>query len=497
MKQLVLSIIEACSELSTAFIPQLPNAVALAKLQEARVTTAKILAELNNYGTFNRAGLQGAAASVSGAATALQTGSITEADIVAIQAQFGLTGAQTTALAAMSFTPTSSLLADMAQLQILSEQANSFDTNISALHNNLLAAKGNLQSLGMADILNLIVTVFQGQIDVLTNNLSGLTAITASQVQNALAGSNNTGNYNSIITQLNLSTQVSALSYLMQQANSLYTNFQKISNANTPAMRILVNFLNNYTADTEDITSYAALIGQDVTTFVKAINNRIAGNKTTNEVVAAAGYKLIGHIKNQVAFLWTVQDALNTNEQELVNYMEGIAAGLPGTPRAVSMQHKLTALSAPTNTAAPSASASRSNSALPSALNTITQLNSAFPQLQQTIQQLDLANLLGGQQAELQGLDALMNGLQQIISYCPNAGTVELVQQVQGQFSNALGNRLSAATQMCSFDEVPAQALSVAVTQRLTSINGAISALQTLVNSNLLQVATQAPANLS
>jgi hypothetical protein len=268
-------------------------------------------------------------------------------------------------------------------------------------------------------------------------------------------------------------------------------------------MKQIVKFINSYVNTTNALTDVSALITDDVTQFINAVQNRIVGLKNTNEIIASTGYRLTQHLQQQINTLYIIDDTLNLCVASLYASLNGVSTSSVFTGTGSNSDPAPLFTATKYGDGDPSVSSTPTvvvtSNPLPGAKSTILQLVQSFPQMQETLQALNLSGALGTTQTELNGLSQLMDGLQQVLQFNTGIGTQEAVERIMSRFSGELRDRLSVATVMSTFDEVPKQANSVAIQQRFQQITEALDALQNLVSNTFFDqsLTTPNPANIA
>lgn len=484
MKAVVKNLMEECSRMPPAFIPEIPNLVVIQKLCEAEADLNNVLSELKQFNTFDRPTFAHATKSVCTAQSVVKSGQLTSDSIALLKRAFGLTDLQANMMIQMHFVPSPQFWLQLNRLAKLNQFVQQYDPTISALDNNIKNFHNSLNKInGMG-----LQVVIQSIIEALTTRIvqvrSALEINAQQNIEDLPGRLTATGNISQPDSDLSLDiiaaqkrriaqkiktyatsvdysavyTELASLCHVMRKANAMYDNINGVLRRQSAMMNRINDIVKNHIGVNCGSTA-ASNVDTAVAAFVSAVETRLSGVKGTNEIVMTTGMTLLDQIDAQRKYLHCVGRSLQNARKSSSSALDKVL----GAAAAATSQ--------------------------------IADLLRLLPAMQQALRTLDLNRLVGTANAEYDGLDKLMSGLNCLAQACTNDYVSSTTRDANAQFADELALRKSKAFTMGQLDETPLIAVKVAADFRFKRVTKALVQLQQFVQLDFKKFCTQVALN--
>lgn len=496
MKRRVRALKEESSKLPPYTAPQLPNIATSNRLCDATEHLRRVAAELRANRTWNRSEFAAATDDVCAAKSTIYSGQIDAITAAQIGQVSGWDARQVEFLARGKFLPDAGFRLALLELDVLNQTLQRHNFAVLAFHvnlQNLIETVESLVALHLADVLALIVDLLRANLEAirqdleaqsfgftsagraaLPDRLDGTQVISHAKRRRYVPASEQLGvaedqgepdpegqysrsyKYGSDIYAY-LSGQVfayaslTALCYLMQQVSPLATVLQSMFDANSVAAKIIVDFLNYYSAESCGDADGGRRIEQALQTLSISAKERLEGWTSSNEFVCQRADELIQEIEKHEAWLRCIKS-------RMVGGSENVARAVSAYAGAVKFSQNLRAMA-------------------------------RVADLYEKLRTLDLKRMSTADNA----LDAVMRSLQCFALNCDNPalGSIALSAWRESQFYR--DSQLSRNTGAESFDKEGQVGRGEAMNSRLEAffkLYRAIESIATLDVEKLCQVKT-------
>lgn len=255
-----------------------------------------------------------------------------------------------------------------------------------------------------------------------------------------------------------------ALCYIMRQSEKTFSFLNTAMRQESRIIQAIRNFVKDVRTECPNALGGGDVVAA-VSSYVRALDDRVAGRTLSNEDVMRKGQHAIRKIEEYEKFLHCFKKQLAFGNETLL----AVITSLAGTLAAYRMAR-----------------------AIVQQIRTLIRL---YPQLKEMIKTLDLARLLGLEGFQLNALDTIVMALQCLILRCDNPFLSDLMSSAVRQYQNEYAKRRSPAITMNAIDEVPKSGLVAVILRRVQALLRLIELLQRLSSLNIRELcAIKTPA---